>query len=174
MISVILLIIPFQGLKAWQRHHPNHREPLTPRLIYCSLWVGQSRRKETKKGLGKDILVKCGTNPYLDRVENATRKAVFSDSCFRVSDSFWPKFSMCLNMTVTSYVAQYLGIGGLCCQKAFLAMETRECWPIGVPESLSTMWYLLMAETAVLTMEKEYFDSNRGQMNLNIRDTGAQ
>ena len=118
-------------------------------------------------------MVKWETKQYLGRVENATRKAVFSDSCFRVSDSFWPKFSMCLNTMETSYVARYLGIGGLCCQKAFLAMETRECWPIGMPVSLSTRWYLLMAEQTVFTMEKEYFDSNRLPIYLTIRGTGA-
>ena len=80
---------------------------------------------------------------------------------------------MCLNMTETSYVARYLGIGGLCCQKAFLAMETRECWPIGMPVSLSTTWYLLMAEQTVFTTEKEYLDSNRLQIYLTIRGTGA-
>merc|ERR1712240_14517 len=81
--------------------------------------VGQSGRKEAIKGFGKDILVECGTKPYLDRVENSTRKAVFSDSCFRVSVSFSPILFMCFNITVMSYVPQYLGIGGLCYQKAF-------------------------------------------------------
>ena len=39
---------------------------------------------------------------YLDRVENATRKTVFSESCFKVRVSFCPKFSMNLNTMVTS------------------------------------------------------------------------
>ena len=146
MISVILLIKPFQDLKnltvalskpLWTT------EPKTDILLILSRTV---KEKRDEKGFGKDILVKCGTKPYLDRVENATRKAVFPDSFFKVSNSFWPKFSMCLNMTETSYVAQYLGIGGLCCQKTFVAIKPRECWPIGMLVSLTTTWYLLMAE----------------------------
>ena len=41
-----------------------------------------------------------------------------------------------------------------------------------MPVSLSTKWYLLLAEQAVLTTEKEYFYSNRWRVNLTIRDTG--
>ena len=145
-------------------------DPKTNILLTLSRTV---KEKRDKKGFGKDILVKCWTKPYLDRVESATRKAVFSDSCFRVSVSFSPKLSMCLKMMETLYVAQYLGIGGFCCQKAFLAMVTRECLPIGMPVSLLTTWYLLMAEKILFTTEKENFDSNRWRIDLTIRGTRA-
>ena len=101
MISVILLIKPFQGLKSstvalskpsWTT------DPKTDILLILSRTV---KEKRDEKGFGKDILVKCGTKPYLDRVENATRKAVFSDSYFRVNVSFSPKLSMNLNIIVT-------------------------------------------------------------------------
>ena len=148
MISVILLMKPFQGLKS-STAAPSKplwtTDPKTDILLILSRTV---KEKRDKKGFGKDILVKCGTKPYLDRVENTTRKTVFPDSFFRDSDSFWPKFCMCLNTTEKSYVARYVGNGSLCCQKTFLAIKPRECWPIGMLVSLTTMWYLLMAENS--------------------------
>ena len=41
---------------------------------------------------------------YLGRVENATKKTVFSESCFIVRVSFCPKFSIYLRMMLISYV----------------------------------------------------------------------
>ena len=87
MINVIILIKPFQGLKILTvaLSKPSRTtDPKTDILLILSRTV---KEKRDKKGFGKDILVKCGTKPYLDRVENATRKTVFPDSFIRVSNS---------------------------------------------------------------------------------------
>ena len=43
-----------------------------------------------------------GPVQYLDRVENATKKTVFSESCFIVRVSFCPKFSIYLRTILIS------------------------------------------------------------------------
>ncbi len=110
---------------------------------------------------------------FLDRVKNTTRKAVFSESCFNVRVSFCPKLSMNLSMILISLVPWYLGIRGLSCQKAFLAVITRGCWPIGFPEFLSTMWYLLMADMAVKTTDHETLETYGWRINFTIRGNGV-
>ena len=77
--------------------------PKTAILLTLSRKKGQGRCESIKKFRGL-ILAQVRAKKYLDRVENATRKTVFSEICFVVRVSFCPKFLMNLNMMFTSYV----------------------------------------------------------------------
>ena len=69
--------------------------PKTVTLLTLSRTV---REKGEMKIFRETELAQVISKQYLDRVENATRKAVFSESCFKVRVSLSPKFSKNLNM----------------------------------------------------------------------------
>ena len=65
--------------------------PKTDTLLTLSRTV---REKGEMKIFKETELAQVSAKQYLDRVENTTRKAVFSESCFKVRASFCPIFSM--------------------------------------------------------------------------------
>ena len=73
---------------------PRTPAPKTNTLLTLSRTV---REKGEMKIFRETELAQVSAKQYLDRVEKATRKAVFSESCFKVRVSFYPKFSMNLN-----------------------------------------------------------------------------
>ena len=70
--------------------------PKTDTLLTLSRTV---REKGEMNIFRETELAQFSAKQYLYRVENATRKAVFSESCLFDSVSFSPKLSMCLKTT---------------------------------------------------------------------------
>ena len=122
--------------------------PKTVRLLTLGKKNGSGRCRLKQRIFG------CwtGHNQYwqhLAMVENAMRNAVLKESNSKLREAFSPKFSMNLRTIFASQVLWYLGSGGLDCQKAFLAQQTKGWRPTVSPES-PVMWYLLIADTAFL------------------------